>query len=475
MAQVAAVLGAFGVPLLLVPRSRAAILFGLALIVVAEVLFASNRHASASQAALGVLGLLVLAAAAAILVRMPALVLPALLVAAPFRLPLDFGRQHRFYVAIAHGGQTGRLLLLYFVIGAGTLALVYRLARGEEVRQMPWEISVPLSALVSLACLSYHWSHSTADAHNSLVYFLLPFAVLVAVAAHSPFPRWMPRVLGGLAVGLATVFAVVGLVEEATHRLIFYTSSVQVGNAYSSFFRVTSLFRDPSLYGRHLVLGIAVLLVALLYRQIRWPVGVALMAVLFAGLFFSYSQSSLVALFAVTLFVGVLAGDRIVRVLSAATALVVIAGVAVYVGHKAATHSAERVTSDRSRRIQLTWRVFEHHPLNGVGIGSQPAASQHLARGGGPPALFVSHTTPLTIAAELGVIGLAIYGALLAGAGWVLARVRRLDEPFGVALAAVFLGLVVHSLSYSGFFEDPFTWFALGLAASALAASPKQT
>jgi hypothetical protein len=29
----------------------------------------------------------------------------------------------------------------------------------------------------------------------------------------------------------------------------------------------------------------------------------------------------------------------------------------------------------------------------------------------------------------------------------------------------------VHSLSYSGFFEDPMTWLALGLAASALAAS----
>jgi hypothetical protein len=28
---------------------------------------------------------------------------PLVLVAAPFRLPLDFGKEHRFYVAIAHG------------------------------------------------------------------------------------------------------------------------------------------------------------------------------------------------------------------------------------------------------------------------------------------------------------------------------------------------------------------------------------
>jgi hypothetical protein len=281
----------------------------------------------------------------------------------------------------------------------------------------------------------------------------------------------MPRALGTIAVVLAGLFAVVGLVEEATHRLIFYTSSVQIGNAYSSFFRVTSLFRDPSLYGRHVVLGIAVLLVALLYRRIGWALGLSAMAVLFAGLFFSYSQSSLVALFAVTLFIGVLSHDRNVRIVAVATAVVVVAAAAAYVGAKATTHSTEKITSDRWRRIDLTRRVFENNPLTGVGIGSQPRASQRLSVGGGPPGLFVSHTTPLTVAAELGVIGLLLYAALLAGAGRALQLVRRRDEPFGVALAAVFVALVVHSLSYSGFFEDPLTWLALGVAASALAAA----
>ena len=88
--------------------------------------------------------------------------------------------------------------------------------------------------------------------------------MLVAVVGRAPFPAWMPRALAIAAVALAALFAVVGLVEEATHRLLFYTPSVEVGNAYSSFFRVTSLFRDPSLYGRHVVLGIAIVLVALL-------------------------------------------------------------------------------------------------------------------------------------------------------------------------------------------------------------------
>ena len=147
-----------------------------------------------------------------------------------------------------------------------------------------------------------------------------------------------------------------------------------------------------------------------------------------------------------------------------------LAGGGAFVADKVAGASTQRVTSDRSRRIDLTAKVVRHHPLLGVGLGSQPRASQAVSRNGGPPSLFVSHTTPLTVAAELGVIGLALYAWLLAGTAKTLLRVFRLDRPFGLALAAVFVALFVHSLFYSGFFEDPVTWLVLGVAASFLAA-----
>ena len=104
------------------------------------------------------------------------------------------------------------------------------------------------------------------------------------------------------------------------------------------------------------------------------------------------------------------------------------------------------------------------HPLVGVGLGSQPRASQAVSKNGGPPSLFVSHTTPLTIAAELGIVGLVLYAALLGGAAKALLRVFRLDAAFGLALAAVFAALFLHSLSYARFFEDPLTWLVLGVA-----------
>jgi len=269
-----------------------------------------------------------------------------------------------------------------------------------------------------------------------------------------------------IAVGLASLFAIVGIVEGATHRLIFYAHNLQVSNTYTSYFRVTSLFRDPSLYGRHVVLGIAVLVVCLWLRKIDIVPAAALLALLWAGLYFSYSQSSYAALFVVVLAVTIVVGDRRgrqVAMIAAGTVAVVAVGIA---AAKVAHTSVRKATSDRSRRISLTAKVFAHHPLAGVGIGGQPRATQKQATHFGPLQNFVSHTTPLTVAAELGIVGLLLYVAILAGAARAIDDVRRRHQALGLSLAAVFLALFVHSLAYSGFFEDPITWLVLGVAAA---------
>ena len=150
-------------------------------------------------------------------------------------------------------------------------------------------------------------------------------------------------------------------------------------------------------------------------------------------------------------------------VIAAASVAVLAVGIA---AGKVAHTSVRKATSDRSRRISLTAKVFAHHPLAGVGIGGQPRASQKLATNFGPLQNFVSHTTPLTVAAELGIIGVLLYVAVLAGAARALDSVRRRNQALGLSLAAVFLALFVHSLAYSGFFEDPITWLVLGIAAA---------
>jgi hypothetical protein len=479
-AQLAAAVGALGTVLALLAARRGALLGGLALLAAAEAGMGLSlvRHLSLSSvgvgpaaAAAGVLGLAVLCAAAALLVRWPALVPPAVLVAAPLRPPLRYDSSSKLLVAVAHGGQLGRLFPLYFVLAAAALALAWRALRGAELAAIPRVIALPAAAFLGFSLLSIAWGTNVRSGTNLLVFFTLPFTVLLAVVARAPFPPWSARVLAQIGVGLAALFALVGLWEEATGKLLFFAPNLEVANANSGYFRVTSLFGDPSLYGRHLVLGLAILLVLLALRRVRGALALAALALLWAGLLFSYSQSSMAALLVVTLAIAAVTGDaRVRRVVAAVGVIAVIAGAAFVAVKVGQGESLNRASSDRVARVKDTARVFAKHPLVGVGTGGQPRASRAAAHSARPSADFVSHTTPLTVAAELGIVGFALYVWLLFGAARLLDAVRRRDAALGVGLGAVFLALFVHSLFYPGVLQDPITWFVLAVGAGELVA-----
>ncbi|MET0972455.1 MAG: O-antigen ligase family protein, partial [Thermoleophilaceae bacterium] len=317
---------------------------------------------------------------------------------------------------------------------------------------------------------SLTWAADLQAGANLLAFFTLPFALLLATVARADFPDSVPRALAAAALALGALFALVGLWQAATHELFFYAPNLAVSNANTDFFRVTSLFGDPSLYGRHLVLGIGVVLALLAARRWKpWPL-IALLAVMWAGLLFSYSQSSMVALLVVTLALALVTGNRRVRLAVGLLALAaVLAGGAYVAARMIDGESHNKITSDRTERVEDTLRVIEDDPFVGVGIGGQPRASRRLARSDRPTPTFVSHTTPLTVFAELGVIGLALYAWLLVGGALLIAAVRKREEALGLALMASFLGLFVHALFYSGFLEDPITWLVLAIGAGYLA------
>src|SRR4051794_21617798 len=144
MASIAAVLAALGIGGVLVVARREAVVAGLALLAAAEVLVAQAgsahlTHVTSKRLALAVFAAIVLIGLAAPLVRWPELVAPALVLFAPFRLPLHFGGGH--LVSVAQGGALGRLLPLYLILGAATLAFVWRLLRENGVRRLPPEIA----------------------------------------------------------------------------------------------------------------------------------------------------------------------------------------------------------------------------------------------------------------------------------------------------------------------------------------------
>jgi hypothetical protein len=471
VAEIAALLGALGAVGALVPRGGIFPLIGLSLLGIAtgglgwslvgdeDVELLLGDPAGIALITIGVAAAIALAVP---LARYPAVVPVVLLAVAPFRIPVQLGDEEAFL-----------LLPLYLVIAAAVLALAFRILRGERPSPPPFLLALPLAALVTLAATSFLWTWDERAGGIALAFFVFPFTAGLATVARSPIAAWLPRALLITLVGLGSLFAAVGIWQAHT-RTLFFGRDVEVANAYTSFFRVTSLFKDPSLYGRYLVVPIVVLLVAILIRRgrtIDWIVATGFVAFLFAGLYFSYSQSSFVALFVVTFAVAVIGADRRTRIVLLACALVVTLAAAGVAGAAIGGRSAKDVTSGRSRLVSVTFDAFKERPLAGVGIGGQPQASSEIVEKGSP-SRNASHTTPLTILAELGVIGFAVYAWLLGATVWAIYLVARIDRPLGVGLGAVLGAIVVHSLLYAGFFEDPLTWGVIGLAAAALARAP---
>ena len=465
LAQAAAVVGAVGAAILLLSRTRVELLGGLAIAAVGETMLAvalipghdlklfvsPATHLIALIFGLGVVG-----AAAWALVRWPTAVPIVLLAAAPFRISTSVGTQQAYL-----------LDPLYVVLAAALLALVVRTLRGHPGKPLPRLLAVPAAAFLLLAGISLLWTKDLRQGSIELLFFLFPFSALVVAVVRSPFRAWHPRGLAVTLVALAALFSAVSLFQRLTHGHLL-ASDVERANAYTTYFRVTSLFKDPSVFGRHVVIAIGVLLVAMWLGRVGFWLGAGLIAFLWAGMLFAYSQSSFVALFAVAVAVSfVLGGPRLRRVLVVGAAAAVIAGAA-FVAATAVSDSARKATSGRTRLARVTWVVFENHPVVGVGIGGQPEASKEEANTELSAKRDRSHTTPLTVAAELGIVGFLVYAALMAASIRLLYLVTRQQRALGLGASAVFLALFVHSLFYAGFFEDPIVWGVVGVAAWAL-------
>ena len=149
----------------------------------------------------------------------------------------------------------------------GGLALLWRLARGEEPRPLPPVLAVPAALLVALMVASPPLGLRRARPPNSASRSSCsPSPSSSPFVARAPFRAWLPRVLAIEAVALGCLFAVVGLAEacDAQAALLRRRSS-QSRTAYTSYFRVTSFFTDPSIYARHLAVALTMLVVVWLW------------------------------------------------------------------------------------------------------------------------------------------------------------------------------------------------------------------
>ncbi len=127
-------------------------------------------------------------------------------------------------------------------------------------------------------------------------------------------------------------------------------------------------------------------------------------------------------------------------------------------------------SSGRGGLVSGGLSLFADRPVWGYGSGSFVTEYRRHHRRSATT-LSASHTIPVTIAAEQGVIGEVSYIALvLMALACLLVRTR--GDPVRSAVGAAFAALVFHTMLYADFLEDPVTWVLLGIGV-ALAAAPR--
>jgi O-antigen ligase len=336
----------------------------------------------------------------------------------------------------------------------------------------PRGLEVILFGAIALYAVQAIYSSDHARAAENVAFFYVPFVLLFVLLRRVRWSRELLLRCLAVTVVLAALFAGVGFIEYA-RKSLFLNPKVVAANQYDNYFRVNSLFFDPNIYGRFLALVMIAVTTIVLWGSRRREIvgGAAVLAWLLGGLVTSFSQSSIAALL---LGLAVLAAYRwnaratvysSLGLLALAAAIVLLAPASLHFGLKGSGGSTNNATNGRSTLISRGLDLFARRPLQGFGSGSFEVEYKRHTNATAENATSASHTIPVTVAAEQGLPGLAVYVALLLAALFVLFR-RAGRSPPRIALAACFVALVLHTWAYADFLEDPFTWaiLAIGVA-----------
>ena len=195
---------------------------------------------------------------------------------------------------------------------------------------------------------------------------------------------------------------------------LFWNDGVVLANDFHTYFRVNSFFWDPNILGRYLALvGVIAVAVLLWSRDVR-HIGLltAFLAVLMLALAVTFSQSSYLALLAGMVVLAALRWSfRWTALIVGIPALIVgVAGVVILANSEEGAGNKD--TGGRLKLIEGGMELFSERPVWGYGSGSFSKAYEERVDDRIAD-LSESHTEPVTVIAEQGLIGLAAYLALL--------------------------------------------------------------
>ncbi len=438
-----------------------------------------DRIGSIPRIGLLLLGLAVAAAVCVVLVRLilarPVIWFVLLAITLPIRIPVTLGSQ-----------SANLLAPLYAVVGLGVIAWVVGRRSGRFAAPSTRNLLIDGTTALFTAwtLVSTLWSDDMQEATIKIVCFYIPFVLLLRlVASLWPETDRPLRAVLTVTIAMASAVALLALYQFAT-KTIWWNETLETANNYNRFFRANGIFFDPNILGRYLALamvaGVAVLLVTRGATR-AWLLA-ASCVVMAGGLAVTFSRSSAIMLTA-ALFVLALRAFGVKRTLLVTAAGVVLIGGPAMIFKESVREkftSVDALVGSSEGRFRLAeggvdlWRTS---PVHGVGLGAFAERYEETfpERDRNRTRVFISHTAPVTVLTELGIIGFGFFVLMCVGAVAALWRASRPNDENGLAAwtaLAILFGIFLHSLLYSALFEDPYAWALLGLGSALLAIRP---
>lgn len=286
-------------------------------------------------------------------------------------------------------------------------------AKADLMRSHPTVVTL-LVFFIAWAGLSATWAEDPGGAGQAVYRFSLNAVLFLIVYTALRTPDHVIRVLGAFVIG-ATAAAAYGFV--AGDGISPYGEAARISGADQNANELASTLVAALV----LAMGLALVTKSPVMRLAYLGAGGLCML----GVFLTVSRSGLIALGVAALAAIVFSGRW--RPKAAALAILVAVGTLFYFAAVAPPEARERVTTaeggtGREDLWTVAWRMVEAEPLHGVGAGNFQTASIHylLAPGALRRDDFivdtpkVAHNVFLGTLAELGVVGLGLFLALIA-------------------------------------------------------------
>ncbi len=346
--------------------------------------------------------------------------------------------------------------------------------RADVVPSSP--MTLPLALLFAVFALSTLYAFDAAAARTEsmrLLFSLGSFALVPFFVRDRLSLRWTLYAL----VFSGAALAVAGVYQQATDTFFWNAGLGLYGER-----RINTTFADPNHFARFLLEAVVVAMMLWFYARRRVKFGFLLpsMAVGVLTLVFTGSRGAwVVGLLALPASVMALplARSLRLRMLGMGAALLVLAALAVaavnpYFVKRVNTFTfGFEAAGARPYLVKAGLNMFADHPVAGVGAGGYQSSFQDdYLRYKDPKIkanITISHTSVVSIMAELGAIGLAALAFV--AVRWV-AYVRGLLAQAPPELKAATVGLaMITAIIFLGsqtegrFLEDPYLWLAGGL------------